>query len=129
MNNSFTTLRNVFAAVRNGELGVDERDGGTKATPGDFNVYWKDQDDSPTLDDEVFVGAPAPVADDVPDEEYDYALLPQVVKDRGWWLSYSGELIEDVLSNSLTQKPTASDAELLKAVEYYAEMDTFLDLT
>ena len=97
--------------------------------PDDFNVYWKDQDDSPELDDEVYVGAPAPVADDVADEEYDYALLPQVVKHRGWWLSYSGELIEDVLSNALMQKPAATDEELLIAVEYYSERDTFYDFT
>lgn len=128
MNNSFTTLRNVFATVRNGGLGTYEQNGETRANPVDFNVYWKDHDDSPKLDDEVYVGAPALVADNVPDSEYDYALLPQIVKDRGWWLSYSGELIEDVLSNALTQKPNASDAELLEAIEYYSKRDAFLHL-
>ena len=121
MTSRFTTLRNAFAAIRRGDACE------STAIPDDFNVYWKDQDDSPTLDDEVYVGAPAPVADDVPDEDYDYALLPQVMKDRGWWLSYSGELIEDVLTNALMQKPAATDEELLKAVEYYSENDTFLD--
>lgn len=126
MNNIFTSLRYVFAAVRHREGGVYDQNAGTKDIPIAFNVYGKDQEASPQLDDEVFVGAPAQVVDNLPDEEYDYALLPQIVKDRGWWLIYSGELIEAVLLNALTQKPNATDAELLEAVEYYSKHDTFL---
>ncbi|MEZ5940672.1 MAG: hypothetical protein R3C18_04725 [Planctomycetaceae bacterium] len=129
MNNRFTTLRSVLAAVRNGEIGAYEPDGKRKAVPVCFDVYWKDEDGSPSLDDEVFVGAPSPLAEDVPDEDYDYALQPKAVKDRGWWLSYHGELIEDVVADALAKKPTASDVVLLRAVEFYMEKDTFLHLS
>jgi hypothetical protein len=122
MNNRFCTLKAVLAAVRGGELGTCNENG----TSNDFNVYWK-HDGTPQLNDEIYVGSSEAVSDDVPDEDYDYALLPQAVKDRDWWLSYSGDLVEDVVSNVLTQKPDASDRELLVAIEYYSEHDVFLE--
>jgi hypothetical protein len=121
VNNSFTAFRNVIAAVRRGELGRCAEE------PTYFNVYWKYDDDEPDLDDEIFVGEPTEVDDDVPDEEYDAALLPPEVKERDWWLCYSGELIEDVVSNALMQKSTLNDQELLDAIRYYSKRDAFLE--
>ena len=122
MNNRFCTLRSVIAAVRGSELGTANPNGESN----DFNVYWQ-HDGTPSLNDEVYVGSAEEVSDDVPDDDYDYALLPQPVKDRDWWLSYSGELVEDVVANVLMQKPDASDQELLVAIEYYSKHDAFLE--
>lgn len=129
MNNSFTVFNNVIEAVRKGELGEYDIDGNYKSEPVCFNIYWKDDGEhGPGLSDEVFAGEPEDVDEDVPDEEYDYALLPQPVKNRGWCLAYSGETVEAVIRNALTQKPSASNQELLQAIEYYSEFDTFLEL-
>ena len=122
MNNCFCTLKSVLAAVRGRKLGT----GNPNGTSSDFNVYWK-HGGTPTLNDEVYVGPAEEVSDIVPDDDYDYALLPQAVKDRDWWLSYSGELVEDVVANVLMQKPDASDQELLVAIESYSEHDAFLE--
>ncbi|MBD3675918.1 MAG: hypothetical protein HUJ26_20610 [Planctomycetaceae bacterium] len=123
MNNSFTTFRSVIEALRRQDAGDD-----SKPETTDFNIYWEDRARGPNLDDEVFVGSPVPVDDGVPDDEYDHALLPQVVKDRGWWLAYSGELLENVVTNALMQKPDVTTEELLAALRHYAEYDNFLEL-
>lgn len=126
MKNSFTSFRRVIEAVRGNLLGAATASNSEFV---DFNVYWENRAEGPKLDDEVFVGKPESVNPDLPYEEYDYASLPQIVKDRGWWLAYDGELLEDVVANALRQKPAVTSEELLTALRHYTEFDCFLKLS
>lgn len=81
MNNSFTKFKNVLEAVLNEEIGEYDREGNYKSEPVCFNIYWKnDMENKPTLEDVVYMGEPSKVSKDVPDEEYDHALLPEKLR-------------------------------------------------
>ncbi|MEM7248928.1 MAG: hypothetical protein AAF533_26600 [Acidobacteriota bacterium] len=129
-NNRLCKLTDVIDAVRREELGCYHLDGRPKASADrvDFDVYWKNVPESPDLEDEVYVGEPSPIDDDVPDDDLDLALQPNVVRAKGWWLAFSGELFEDVIAQALRQKPSATNAELLRALNHYSARDTYLPL-
>ena len=124
-NNRFTTMTEVLSAAANGTLGNASLQG----EPEYFDVYWCGGDETgPTLTDEVYVGEPTEVADDVADDDYDEALKPAPVRARGWALAYSGEVIEDVFYNTTQQLGAVIDNDtLLKALRYYWEYDCFFD--
>ncbi|MCH1918785.1 hypothetical protein L9G15_04995 [Shewanella sp. A3A] len=126
-NNRFTTMTEVLTAVANGTLG----NASLKGSPEYFDVYWCGGEDTcPTLNDEVYVGEPAEVADDVADDDYDEALKPAPVRARGWELAYSGEVIEDVVYSASQQLAGEVDNDtLLKALRYYWQHDCFFDFS
>lgn len=126
--NSFVSLDAVINAVRSGDIGnFDVNTNEWKKDGTDFNVYWKNIEGSPTLKDIVYVGEPEDVTEDVPDEEYDYALMPEPVKEKGWWVTYYGYMIMDATSSALKEKPDATNEEILSAIKYYSHYDNFYD--
>lgn len=88
-----------------------------------YDLYWDDQDREATLDDIFLVAEKVQVTDE--SEE----IYPKSAVDRGFWLYCSDELIQDVVSLAIRQKPTASLSDLLRCLEYYIRRDDFLDLS
>lgn len=121
INNSFAVLDEVITAIKTGNL----RSSGNEVQY--FDVYWQDGDVSVELNDEIYVGEPSEVDEDVIDDDYDYALLPEPVKARNWWLLFSGEAIEDVIDNVSHQIGDVDNKMLLRAIKYYWEYDCFYD--
>lgn len=129
INNSFTSLESIINAKRNGEIGVYDLNNNYLYDRDHFDVYWeKAVDIFPELSDTVYVGEPEKVDDDVSDDDYDFALMPQAVKDKGWWLCISGEILELVVESAINQKKNASNSEILEAINYYLDNDVFMDL-
>jgi len=122
MNNSFVPFETVIEAIRT------EKFGSFSIQKDYFNLYWTHDEDAPELQDEVFVGEPSAVDDETPDDELDEALLPQPVRERGWWLCFAGDVLEDVISNATSQKPSATNEELRRAIIFYYERDTFMEM-
>ncbi|MFY3324605.1 DUF7716 domain-containing protein [Vibrio fluvialis] len=122
INNSFIILDKLITEIKSGNL----RTSGKNIQY--FDVYWIDDDDaSVELSDEVYVGEPSEVDDGVDDDDYDNALLPSPVKERNWWLLFSGEAIEDVIDNVINQIGDTDNKTLLQAIKYYWERDFFFD--
>jgi hypothetical protein len=86
-----------------------------------YCIYWLDNDDSPETTDIVFIGEYPEITED--DEE----IFPKEVLKRGWWLCYRDELIQDVVDNSIYQKPSVTNDEINHAIKYYNAIDTFWD--
>ncbi len=127
INNSFTSLESIINAKRNCEIGVYDLDGNYLADGDYFNVYWeKGSDKFPELSDIVYVGENEEVDDDLSDDDWELALIPQAVKDKGWWLSISGENLESVVMSAIFQKKNVSNDEIIKAINYYLENDCFM---
>ena len=63
---------------------------------------------------------------DYPDVVEDRDVYPMDVAERDLQLVYYGEQLIDVLSLALEEKPEASHQDLVEALNYYQEHDTFL---
>ncbi|MDR6982171.1 hypothetical protein J2X32_000779 [Rheinheimera pacifica] len=87
-----------------------------------YSLYWKDPDRRAEPSDLFLVGEPVKVTDD--DDE----IYPVLAQQNGLWIYCSDELIQDVISLAIEQKPSASHTELIECIEYYLQKDTFLDL-
>lgn len=72
--------------------------------------------------DEVFVDSNVQVNDN--DEE----IYPAQVVARRLRFAYSGEQFQDVVDLGIKQKPSATHAEIIGALNHYSEHDDFLDL-
>lgn len=127
--NRFVSYQVAIQAKKNGDIGVYSIEGEYLEQRPSFDIYWREHhhQEYPELTDVIFIGEPSDVDDDVSDDEYDYALLPQAVKDKGWELYASGENFESVIENAVYQKSNVSDDEIRQAIEYYLCNDTFMD--
>ena len=63
---------------------------------------------------------------DYPDVVEDRDVYPTDVVEQDLQLVYYGEQLFDVLSVALEEKPDASPQDLIEALKYYQEHDTFL---
>ena len=63
---------------------------------------------------------------DYPDVVEERDVYPMDVAERDLQLVYYGEQLIDVLSLALEEKPEASHQDLVEALNYYQEHDTFL---
>ncbi|MFI4851713.1 MAG: hypothetical protein ACIAZJ_21550 [Gimesia chilikensis] len=70
----------------------------------------------------VFLDDYAEITDD--DEEIETPF----VTERGLWLWWRDELVQDVIFNALHQDSQVTDEKILQAIKHYSEFDTFLDL-
>jgi hypothetical protein len=86
-----------------------------------YCVYWKDEAEEPTLQDNVLVAAPSTVENDV-------EVFPRVVLENGYWTFCSDQLVQDVVDVAIKQYPDASSAELREALLHYLERDSFLEI-
>ena len=84
----------------------------------DFCLYGK-EDGELVLDRLYWVS-------DYPDVVEDRDVYPTDVVEQDLQLVYYGEQLFDVLSVALEEKPDASPQDLLEALNYYQEHDTFL---
>ena len=60
------------------------------------------------------------------DEEREMELFPDLCDVHRMYGELMPEMLDDVLISALEQKRDASEAELLRALNYYEEMDAFL---
>ena len=72
--------------------------------------------------DAVFIASPVQVAANG-EEAY-----PDSVTRRELRFSYSGEQFQDVIDLAIQQKPNASHADIIRAINHYSEHDDFLDI-
>ena len=66
---------------------------------------------------------PYPDVDDDDNEE-----LPEFAVQNGLEFIYRDEMLQDVIANAVDEDEDISDKKLLKAIEYYDEYDTFMDI-
>lgn len=60
------------------------------------------------------------------DEETDKEIIPNFALENGMYGSVLPEILQDVIINVLRQKKDATNEELLKALNYYMDKDTFM---
>ena len=89
-----------------------------KFSSDDFCLYGR-EDGELALDSLYWVS-------DYPDVVEDRDVYPTDVVEQGLQLVYYGEQLIDVLTVALEEKPDASPQDLLEALKYYQEHDTFL---
>ena len=89
-----------------------------KFSSDDFCLYGK-EDGELALDSLYWVS-------DYPDVVEDRDVYPTDVVEQDLQLVYYGEQLFDVLSVALEEKPDASPQDLIEALKYYQEHDTFL---
>ena len=61
-----------------------------------------------------------------PDVVEDRDIYPTEVAEQNFQLVYYGEQLFDVLSVALEEKPDASPQDLIEALNYYHQQDTFM---
>jgi hypothetical protein len=88
-----------------------------------YTVYWHKNGPDPKLDDMVLIAEPSSV-----DETESEDVMPAIVAAKGWWICIYDYILQDVIDLAISQKPSASDAELLTCLRFYENNDTFLDL-
>ena len=69
------------------------------------------------------------VADGVEVNDQDEEVHPAAVRRLNLQFAYSGELFQDVIDLAISQKPQATDSEIIQALNHYSEFDDFLDLS
>ena len=89
-----------------------------KFSSDDFCLYGR-EDGELALDSLYWVS-------DYPDVVEDRDVYPTDVAKQDLQLVYYGEQLFDVLSVALEEKPDASPQDLIEALKYYQEHDTFL---
>lgn len=60
------------------------------------------------------------------DEETDEEIIPGFAVENGMDGSVLPEILQDVIINALGQKKSATNEELLRALNYYMDKDTFM---
>ena len=89
-----------------------------KLASDDFCLYGK-EDGELKLDSLYWVS-------DYPDVVEDSDVYPTEVTERDLQLVYYGEQLIDVLSVALEEKPEASHQDLVEALNYYQQHDSFM---
>ena len=89
-----------------------------KSSSDDFCLYGK-EDGELALDRLYWVS-------DYPDVVEDRDVYPTEVAEQNLQLVYYGEQLLDVLTVALEEKPDASPQDLLEALNYYQEHDSFM---
>ncbi|WP_043301647.1 DUF7716 domain-containing protein [Pseudomonas sp. M47T1] len=70
------------------------------------------------------------VIDDYPEiTDDDDEVFPDTVTEAKLHFWFRDELLEDVISNATMQNPKVTNEEILAAINYYDEHDTFMPLT
>lgn len=87
-----------------------------------YCIYGTGDSSHADLATSCFLDDYAEITDD--DEEIDTPF----VTERGLWLWWRDELVQDVIFNALHQDSQVTDEKILQAIKYYNEFDTFLDL-
>lgn len=86
----------------------------------DWQLYISD-DDELSLTTACCVTAPPDF-----DEETDEEIIPEFAVENGMEGSVLPETLQDVISSALEQKQEATNEELLEALNYYLDNDTFM---
>ncbi|WP_256580540.1 hypothetical protein [Pseudomonas sp. Irchel s3h14] len=58
----------------------------------------------------------------------DEEIFPESITQNNFEFWFTDELLEDVTFNALKKKISATNEEILKAIKYYNERDSFMDL-
>jgi len=88
----------------------------------EFCVYGERLAGTVTLTSTCIIEKP-PLIDDSDNE-----IFSEYIAENHLELWYSDDLLEDVVSAALTQKPQATNSELLESIKYYSTHDSFLAL-
>jgi hypothetical protein len=87
-----------------------------------YCVYGKGSSDQATLETDCVIDEYSEITDD--DEE----IFPEKITQNDLEFWFTDELLEDVTFNALKQKTSVTNEEILKAIKYYNERDSFMDL-
>lgn len=87
-----------------------------------YCVYGKGSSDQATLETDCVIDEYSEITDD--DEE----IFPERITQNDLEFWFTDELLEDVTFNALKQKTSVTNEEILKAIKYYNEHDSFMDL-
>lgn len=60
------------------------------------------------------------------DDEKELEIFPAFAVENNMYGELMPEMLEDVIASALSQKPDATEEDLLKALNYYADTDAFL---
>lgn len=60
-------------------------------------------------------------------DDNDKEIYPKIAQDKKLYYLYSGQQFADVIDSVVAQKPSASLAEFVKALNFYSKNDNFLD--
>lgn len=87
-----------------------------------YCVYGKGSSDQATLETDCVIDEYSEITDD--DEE----IFPKYITQNNLEFWFTDELLEDVTFNTLKQKASATNEEILKAIKYYNDRDSFMKL-
>ncbi len=87
-----------------------------------YCVYGKGASNQITLETDCIIDEYSEITDD--DEE----VFPERITKNNLEFWFADELLEDVTFNALKQKASATNKEILKAIKYYNERDSFMNL-
>ena len=115
--NTKCTMKDVLMSIKESYLQKGET-----ATEQDADWYIYEADDILTL------STPCCISTRPEFDENDEEIFPEFAVENNMDYSIMPELVIDVVINVLTQKKSATDDELLKALNYYLDTDDFLKL-
>ena len=87
-----------------------------------YCVYGKGSSDQATLETDCVIDEYSEITDD--DEE----IFPERITKNNLDFWFTDELLEDVIFNALKQKSSITNDEILNAIKYYNERDSFMNL-
>ncbi|WP_429529486.1 DUF7716 domain-containing protein [Pseudomonas frederiksbergensis] len=87
-----------------------------------YCVYGAGSSDQATLHTDCVIDEYSEITDD--DEE----IFPESITQKNLDFWFTDELLEDVVFNALKQKASATNEEILKAIKFYNENDSFITL-
>ena len=117
IHNSTCTMRDILLSIKEKYLQEGER---AAEEDNDWHIY--ESDDILSLSTSCYI-APRPEFD-----ENDEEIFPEYAIENNMDCSIMPELVTDVVINVLDQKRDATEEELLKALNYYLDVDTFIKL-
>lgn len=85
-------------------------------------MYVLEEDLYPNLATECYIDEYPDVTDD--GEE----IYPEFIEKNNYELAYTGEMLQDVIISTLSRKKNATNEELVAAIDYYDEHDTFMEI-
>ncbi len=85
-----------------------------------YCVYGAGSSDQATLQTDCVIDEYSEITDD--DDE----IFPERITQKNLEFWFTDELLEDVVFNALRQKASATNEEILKAIKFYNESDSFI---